>query len=91
MLDTLAGLPLGDLGFGGLLTVVVLLILAGRLVPRQSLVDARQDRDKWQQSAEDWQKAHYELGIAVEKLLAQGEATVHALTEIQDVLTRPTP
>lgn len=50
------------------------------------MLDLRADRDAWHSSADEWQKAHHELGMAVEKLLAQGEVTVHALCEIQDVL-----
>lgn len=89
--DLLSGLPVGQLGAGGLLVIVVLTIITGRLVPRQGLMDLREDRDKWQQSATDWQKAHLELGMAFERQLIQGEAVLHALEEIQDALTRPGP
>lgn len=87
--EALTGFPVGQVSAGALVALVVLLILTGRLVPRQQMLDLRADRDKWQTSADGWQRAHHELGMAVEKLLTQGEATVHALTEIQNEMTRP--
>lgn len=82
----LEGLPVGGISAGALVGIVVLLVLVGRLVPRQQLLDLREDRDKWQAAATDWQKAYYELGMAVQESLEQGRATVHALTEIQEAL-----
>ena len=68
--------------------LVVLLILVGRLVPRQSLLDMREDRDKWRTTAEDWQKAASQLGMSMEKLLVLAETTNHALHEIQELAAR---
>ncbi len=48
MLD---GIPLVQVGAGTLLTLVVLLILSGRLVPRRALDDAHADRDAWKKVA----------------------------------------
>lgn len=88
MIDPLAGLPVGQLSAGALVGLVVLLILVGRLVPRQSLLDMREDRDKWRTSAEDWQKAALQLGMSMEKLLVLAETTHHALVEIQELASR---
>lgn len=88
MLDPLVGLPLGQFSAGALVALVVLLILVGRLVPRQSLLDMREDRDKWKSATDDLLKAHHELGMSLEKLLAYAEATNHALVEIQDLAQR---
>lgn len=88
MLDPLAGLPIGQFSAGALVALVVLLILIGRLVPRQSLLDMREDRDKWRATAEDWQKTALQLGMSMEKLLAYAETTNHALTEIQELASR---
>lgn len=85
----LEGLPVGQVGAGALVTIIVLLILSGRLKTRQDFLDLRGDRDKWERAATDWQKAYFELGMSFEKQLIQGEATLHALTEIQDAMTRP--
>ena len=53
MIDPLAGLPIGQVSAGALVGLVVLLILVGRLVPRQALLDMREDRDKWRGTAEE--------------------------------------
>lgn len=88
MLDPLANLPVGQFSAGALVFVIVSLILGGRLVPRQSLLDMREDRDKWRQTAEDWQKTAMQLQISMEKLLLLGETTNHALHEIQELAAR---
>lgn len=86
----LEGLPVGQISAGALVAVIILLILNGRLVTRRQLMDKTADCDKWRESSENWQKSAHELGMAfhdlsraVDKLTIQGEATDHALTEIQ--------
>ncbi|MEV6569915.1 hypothetical protein [Streptomyces sp. NPDC051577] len=44
------GFTPADLGVSGLLVLVVLLILTGRLVPRATLLDMRQERDTWREA-----------------------------------------
>lgn len=88
MLDPLSALPVTSWGAGGLLALCVLLILTGRLVPRQQMLDLREDRDKWKATADDLLAAHHELGMSVEKLLTLAETTHHALTEIQELAQR---
>lgn len=39
-------------GPGGLLTLVVLLVLSGKLVPRSTLRDTQRERDQWRVAAE---------------------------------------
>lgn len=93
--DLLAGVPVGQISAGALVALIVLMILTGRLVPRQQLLDARQqtvdaraDRDLWRQSAEDWQKGTLTLGMSMEKVVVLAEATNHALVEIQELAAR---
>lgn len=88
MLDPFVGLPLGQLSAGALVGLIVLLVLSGRLVPRQNLQDMRDDRDKWRATAEDWQKTALQLGMSMEKLLTAAELTNHALTDIQELAQR---
>lgn len=38
-------------GAVGLLALVVILIITGRLVPRSALLDAREQRDRWRDAA----------------------------------------
>lgn len=86
--DLLSGLPLGQVGAGALVSIIVVLILTGRLVPRQQLLDAQADRDKWRASAESWQSGMLTLGMSVEKVVVLAEATNHALVEIQELASR---
>ncbi|MEU3826438.1 hypothetical protein AB0F36_14135 [Streptomyces sp. NPDC029080] len=44
------GINASDAGLGALLTLVVLLILTGRLVPRRTHEDVLADRDNWRQA-----------------------------------------
>lgn len=41
------GIPLGTLTPAGLLAVVILLIVVGRLVPRRTMEDVIHDRNEW--------------------------------------------
>lgn len=95
-MDVLAGLPFGQISAGALVALVVLLVLAGRLVPRQQLLDTRQqvldaraDRDQWRASAEKWQEGALKLGMSMEKVVALAEVTNHLITDLQDQRERP--
>lgn len=82
----LFGVPVGQVGAGALVTVIVLLILSGRLVPRQQLLDKQADCDKWQASSEKWQQVATQHGMTLERLIDYAEAADHALTSIQGVV-----
>jgi hypothetical protein len=93
--DLLAGLPIGQISAGALLGLWVLLIMVGKLPTagqvrdlRQQVADAHADRDKWRQSAEDWQRGTLTLGMSMEKVVVLAEATNHALVEIQELASR---
>ena len=86
MSDLLGGMPVGQIGASTLVGIVVLLILMGRLVPRQQLLDVQADRDKWQASSEKWQQVATQHGMTLEKLIDYAEAADHALTSIQTVV-----
>lgn len=45
--DELAGLSVFQGGAAGLVTLIVVLILTGRLVPRRTYEDMREERDTW--------------------------------------------
>ena len=87
-MDWLGALPVGQLSSGALVAIIVLAILRGGLVPRQQLIDAQADRDKWRESAEKWQSAATQLGMSVEKLLVYAETTNHALIDIRELAQR---
>lgn len=87
-MDPLAGLPVGQFSAGALVGLIVLLILIGRLVPRQQLLDKQAEVDKLWAANDNLMKAHHELGMGLEKLLAYAETTNHAIGEIQDMAKR---
>lgn len=85
MADLLTGLPLGQLSAGALVALIVLMILTGRLVTRQQLLDVQADRDRWHDAADAWQRTATQQGISNEKLLVLADTTNHALVEIQEL------
>lgn len=46
LVEFVKGLSVGDIGFPGLLSLAIYLILSGRLVPRSVVEDVRADRDE---------------------------------------------
>jgi hypothetical protein len=74
-MNELFGLNAGDLGAAGIVVLVVLLILLGRLVPRSVLEDVRKDRDARVADAiaerDTWKEAHRESEAA--RQIAQGQ------------------
>jgi hypothetical protein len=93
--EWLSGLDFGNLTAGAILAIWVLLIMLGKIPTPGQIKDLREDCAAWRTSSDNWQKSAHESGMAVhelsravDKLIAQGEATNHALTEIQQELTR---
>ncbi|MEU3507969.1 hypothetical protein ABZ733_08555 [Streptomyces longwoodensis] len=56
-MDEVFGIAARDAGLGVLLTLVVMLILTGRLVPRRTLEDVIADRDTWRAAYMESEKA----------------------------------
>lgn len=69
------GLPIGSLGAGGILTIVILLVLLGRLVPRRTLEDTIADRDQWREAHKTSEEARIELQQQVGELLELSRVT----------------
>ena len=88
MADVLSGLPVGQISAGALVALIALLILTGRLVPRQQIVDKQADCDKWREAAEKWQLVATESGMTLEKILAGVELTTHAIVDIRELAIR---
>ena len=84
--EFLGGLPALDLGAGGLVVLIVLLILSGRLVTVRELRDTQAQRDKAMALAEKWQQVATEHGMTLTRILDTAEASNHALSEISAVV-----
>lgn len=81
------GLPVGQIGAGGLVTAFVLAVLLGRLVPRRTLEDILHDRDEWRAAHRISEAARAEGQQQVNELLEHARTTdafIRALPHPQD-------
>lgn len=71
-----------DMGLSGLLALVVLLILTGRLVPRSTLQDVRDERDTWRAAHMESEAARQAEREQVTELLELSRTAGHVLTSL---------
>lgn len=76
------GINPGDAGLGALLTLVILLILTGRLVPRRTHEDVLTDRDNWRQAYLESEKARTVEHEQTGELLEMAKLGGHILTAL---------
>lgn len=76
------GINPNGIGLGALLTLVVLLILTGRLVPRRTHEDALSDRDNWRSAFMESEAARKVEHEQVEELLEMAKLGGHILTAL---------
>lgn len=84
-------IPWDTIGPAGLLAILILLILTGRLVPRRTMEDALHDRDEWRTAHRISEAARVELGEQVGELLEQGRTTnafIQAISRVRHEDTR---
>lgn len=83
--EILGTIKLGEIGYAGIVILVILMILTDRLVTRKRLEESREDGKAWRTSAETQQAINGELKAAVLELLPLARGTHHALTSIQSL------
>lgn len=87
-MDLISTLPIGSLGAGGILTVVVLLILRGALIPRSIHEDRIRDKDAelaYYRTALDRECQRGDIMTAqVETLMEVASTTEHVLTSLSE-------
>jgi hypothetical protein len=76
------GINAGDAGLGALLTLVILLILTGKLVPRRTHEDVITDRDNWRQAYLESEKARKVEHEQTGELLEMARLGGHILTAL---------
>ncbi|MFF0777105.1 hypothetical protein [Streptomyces sp. NPDC003720] len=76
------GATASDAGLGALLTLVVLFILTGRLIPRRTHEDALSDRDNWRSAFMESEAARKVEHEQVEELLELAKLGGHILTAL---------
>jgi hypothetical protein len=81
------GLPVTEAGPTALLALVVLLILTGRLVPRSTLQDMREERDTWRAAHTESETARQAEREQVGELLEMARLG----NQVLNALPRPAP
>ena len=92
--DLVGAIPIGDVSVFGILALAIMLILTGRLVPRSTVDQIREDRDRalklseargdeWKETAEAWQSTVQELTGQVGELLEHARTSNHVLKAIK--------
>ncbi|MFD5026981.1 hypothetical protein [Streptomyces sp. NPDC058373] len=80
----LFGLKVADLGAVTLLAVVVLMVLTGRLVPRRTYDDLKEERDTWRSAHTVSEEARAMERAQTRELLELGRTSAHALTGLRE-------
>lgn len=81
--ELLSGVPIGDIGISGLVVLFILAILTGRLVPKSTLDNEKENSKTWREVAATQQAVNAEHSASLSELLAGQRASLHALQEIQ--------
>lgn len=95
VLELLKGLPFGGISFAGLVTLAIVLIFKGEIVPKSTMVEIRTGRDTIIASKDSentvLKQANELLGQAIKtnseadaEILELGRTTVQLLRSIQD-------
>lgn len=80
----LFGLKIADLGAVTLLALVVLMVLTGRLVPRRTYDDLKEERDTWRQAHVVSEEARAMERAQTRELLELGRTGAHALAGLRE-------
>lgn len=87
MSEMLAGIPPLNIGVAGLLTLVFLLMLTGKIPTLRELRDSQAREQRAMELAEKWQKVATEHGMTLLRIVEGLETANYALTEIQTAVT----
>lgn len=85
-MDLVNALPVGTMGATGLLTVVVLLIIRGNLIPRNTYEERMKDKDDqveyYREAYETERERNSELAGMVGTLVEAGKTTEYVMTSL---------
>lgn len=76
------GISITQGGIGALLTLVVVMILTGRLIPRRTYDDLLRERDMWREAAQGSLEVSREQTGQVGELLELSRTAGHVLTSL---------
>lgn len=77
------GVPILELTPSVLLGIVILMVLTGRLVPRRTFQDMKEDRDGWRAAHRVSEEARVEISKQLDVALEVGDTMRQVLTGIQ--------
>lgn len=83
---TIFGIPpevLADLGLTGLVTLTVLMILTGKLVPKANLDRQVQETDYWRTTANKSKETNLKLATSLQELTEAARLSEHVMSAIQ--------
>lgn len=84
MLDGISLDLVGNMGAGGVVILVVVLIITGRLIPKFYYKELKEDRDRWQTTAESLTGSVSVFATAFPELLEVGKTTTKVMTDIRE-------
>lgn len=85
-MQLLEGVPIGDIGLGGLVVMFVLAILTGRLIPRATHDLMLNDRDQWRDAAQKSAAVISEQSAQISELMEGGRAALHVTESLHQVV-----
>jgi hypothetical protein len=98
LVEFVKSMSVGDVGFPGLLTLAIYLILSGKLVPRSVVEDVRADRDARiaavQEDRDTWKEAYQisesgrdKQNSVLEILLEYAKTSDHLIRSVQQKIS----
>lgn len=84
MIDGISGALVENLTPWGLVMIVVIMIVTGRLIPHFYYKELRLDRDRWRTTSESLAGSVQVFATAFPELLEVGKTTTKVMTEIRE-------
>lgn len=84
-MSDLLGIAPGTLGASGLVAIIVVLVLTGRLLPRSTFSEMRRDRDMWRAAYAESEAARREERAQANEMLELARTSAHVLESLPGV------
>lgn len=88
-MQLLEGVPIGDIGLGGLVVMFVLAILRGWLIPQATHDRMLADRDQWREAAQKNSATIAEQTKQITELMEAGRTALHVAESLHNVVLPP--
>lgn len=88
-MQLLEGVPIGDIGLGGLVVMFVLAILRGWLIPQATHDRMLADRDQWREAAQKNSATIAEQTRQITELMEASRTALHVAESLHNVVLPP--